>query len=436
MNGRAHTVFFIAFAIFAVALVFFFINNYLSRIRASTTKAFVSFPPGSILISAEQPLGSIDSNRISAFDLTISATGQEQITALGSPVTYPGGDSSIFTPVIVPQTLPSTQVRLAYVIQQPTANLPVALSIPVTTSSGGAVTFVAGATQEIVGVIVNATDNIYQIVTTTPTVGVPTATATVVPPLPITRPRAIVSFPASSTYTQGQSRTDTIFILADQPVGGIATNRISAFSLTIKAVGMAQITGVGAPSTYPGGDSSIFTPVIVPSVFPANQVRIAYIIQRPTADLPTGIQLLITTSGTGTGAGSLTLDTSATQEVVGVIGTGTDNTYEVVIGTYGSSGTPTPPAPTQSPVAPTITTTTTPHPSGTGAPCTKEKGDSDCDGDTDDDDYQKWKDQYDDMPDRKNKDNPNFDCREEDKKSHFVDMKDFEVWRRWRWWRR
>lgn len=256
--------------------------------------------------------------------------------------------------------------------------------------------------------------------------------STGVPPLPVTKPRAVVNVSAPFPCVSGQNRATAIYIKADQPVGGISSNKISAFDLTFKVTGSWQINSVNSPSTYPGGDTSIFTPVIVPpSIIPTSSpattsVRLAYVIQKPTAELPTGVLFYIGTKETGSGTCSLTLDGSAKQEVVGAIGSGADNTYEVVVSTHTVSVTPV--------AGVTNTTAAQPSPTGTSSTCVKERGDSDCDGDTDDDDFKKWRSQYDKLiPDKPWYDNANFVCRELEKISHWVDLKDFEAWRRGRW---
>src|SRR3989344_1557802 len=175
---NSHKVVFVVCALIVFLSVFIFINNYLSRIRASTTKAFVSFSSSSVIIEAEQPTSGGNVNKISAFDLTLTTDGTELITTVGNPATYPAGDTAIFTPVISPSGLPATTVHIAYVIQKPTLDLPVAISIPISTDGAGNVSLEAASTQEIVGFIANATDNIYQLTTsqTAPPPNSPSAT--------------------------------------------------------------------------------------------------------------------------------------------------------------------------------------------------------------------------------------------------------------------
>ena len=145
-------------------------------------------------IVVDQPVGGIATNKISAFDLTIEAAGAAQITQVGDPVVYPGGEASHFTAIILTIAPDGKQARIAFVCQidarNPTqctnATLPIALQIPVTIIGTGDLSLTAGATQEVVGVIANATDNTYQ-VSSVPTGGVPTGTVSVTdtPPLPI-----------------------------------------------------------------------------------------------------------------------------------------------------------------------------------------------------------------------------------------------------------
>ena len=161
---NSHKVVFIVCALIVFLSVFVFINNYLSRIRASTTKAFVSFSSSSVIIEAEQPTSGGNVNKISAFDLTLTTDGTELITTVGNPATYPAGDTAIFTPVISPSGLPATTVHIAYVIQKPTLDLPVAISIPISTDGAGNTSLDPNATQEVVGFIANSSTNTYQVV--------------------------------------------------------------------------------------------------------------------------------------------------------------------------------------------------------------------------------------------------------------------------------
>ena len=131
-------------------------------------------------------------------------------------------------------------------------------------------------------------------------------------------------------------------MIVDQPVGGISSNKVSAFDLTISATGVLEIAALGNPAAFPGNATGIFTEVIVPTALPATQVRFAYVIQLPTAQLPTTIEIPVSVNATSDGSGSLILDNSANQEVAGPIIDSTDSNYQVVMEVTGTSPSTTP----------------------------------------------------------------------------------------------
>jgi len=157
----------IIFALLVAGAGFYYISGLLVPSRAEAPRALVSYSAGSLFIQAEQPAGNTNTNKISAFDLTITSSAGGNITAVGTPLTYPGGDASIFTQIIAPSGLPGTRVRFAYVIQRPTAELPVAIRIPITTNAPGGVTLATGSLQEVVGYIPSGTGNSYVVVAST-----------------------------------------------------------------------------------------------------------------------------------------------------------------------------------------------------------------------------------------------------------------------------
>ena len=80
----------------------------------------------------------------------------------------------------------------------------------------------------------------------------------------------------------------------------------------------------------------------MPTALPATQVRFAYVIQLPTAQLPTTIEIPVSVNATSDGSGSLILDNSANQEVAGPIIDSTDSNYQVVMEGTGTSPSTTP----------------------------------------------------------------------------------------------
>jgi hypothetical protein len=101
----------------------------------------------------------------------------------------------------------------------------------------------------------------------------------------------------------------------------------------------------------------------------------------------------------------------------------------------GATRTPTP-IPSRTPTPAPPTPTYTPYPTGPYCPnisgCElKTKGDANCDGTVDKTDYEIFKSQYDKIPSYLQKNpNANFDCLENDRKTHKVNMGDFEAWRK------
>lgn len=113
---------------------------------------------------------------------------------------------------------------------------------------------------------------------------------------------------------------------------------------------------------------------------------------------------------------------------------------------------PTPAGPTNTPAPPTLTPSPTPYPT-TGvaklpridpypappycpvtaatAECDKKiYGDANCSGEVDFADYGFWFNQFDSFPSGSSEPNANFSCVEGNSTTYFVDMPDFEVWRR------
>lgn len=140
-----------------------------------------------------------------------------------------------------------------------------------------------------------------------------------------------------------------------------ATNKISGLDITLSAQGSIAVADIGVPSTFPGGDTSVFTQMLKT----AN--RVVYLVQLPDPQLPSAVQLPIQIKGQSQGAGSLQIDTVSSK----IVGNFPENVFEfgtVDSGSY-TVGNPITPSPTTpQTLTPTTTLSPTNKPNPTPTP--------------------------------------------------------------------
>lgn len=164
--------------------------------------------------------------------------------------------------------------------------------------------------------------------------------------------------PASTSLAVGEIKT-VIAIITPQD----ATNRISGFDITFASQGSITLIDIGSPSTFPGGDTSIFTQML------KTTNRVVYLIQLPDPQLPSAVQITIQIKGINQGPGSLQIVTTSSK----IVGNFPENVFEfgtVDDGSYtvGNPLTPSPTSPnTLTPTA-TLFPTDSPTPKPTDTP--------------------------------------------------------------------
>ena len=125
-----------------LAVVFFvvFFNQYLHRSKAAEGLVDITANTTSISLAANQTkavsyniVPKISGNRVSAFDINFITSGDLQIVSFGDLVSVgaAGGPTVVLTKIIADPTAK----RIAYVINQSNANLPLLITIPMTVKS-------------------------------------------------------------------------------------------------------------------------------------------------------------------------------------------------------------------------------------------------------------------------------------------------------------
>jgi len=128
------TIFLILVALIVIVIAGLYINNYLQRSKAAESKVDIAFLPtnGNFLVGEEKTEDIIvqpqeTDKKISGIDITFLADGVIKILDVKTPVSVPGGDSSIFTQVI--KNIADKKARISYISQKPAAELPHSVKI-------------------------------------------------------------------------------------------------------------------------------------------------------------------------------------------------------------------------------------------------------------------------------------------------------------------
>lgn len=124
--------------------------------------------------------------------------------------------------------------------------------------------------------------------------------------------------PTGGNFGVGEEKSLDVVI---QPEDG--TKKISGVDITFVAEGSAVISQAGAPASFPGNDTSLFTEVVKDVT--NQKAHLSYVSLKPEAQLPGAVKLQLSFKGTAVGGGKIRIDSAVTQIVGNIAG----NSYDL-----------------------------------------------------------------------------------------------------------
>ncbi len=382
-------------AILSIGYILSYIQKNQVKTSAVGPTATFTLTPTSATIPAnqEQVLNVVintdaATNKVSGLDLTFNATGDIQFSAIDvlSPKPLPDAGAVVRTAKMIYSILPA-KAHASYIMVDPDltsltpaadANLPTQVTLQVkykATANGGTIALDTAASQ----VVGNITGNVYAIagttsgtyttgnVTITPPTATPTAPTgtTLTPTVPAGGATVnVIDTPKTGNFPLNTEQSMTVNI----STGNASTQKISGLDLTFKATGVASITAVDVtiPRPLPSPGDVVRAASMIRNIT-ATSARVSYVMvdpdltslnPAPDANLPSTVTMVVKYKGTADGAGTIVLDTAASQ-VVGNISSNTYSYGTVDTGnfTFGSGS-----------LTPTVTGTLTPTVTGTITP--------------------------------------------------------------------
>ena len=306
-------IFLAIFGACVLALLWIYLNNYLTRSKATGDAVTISFSPQTIDTGVGQNK-SVDllittqgGKKISGVDLNLQAQGNIKIVEVFTPVPVSSGDVTFFSQIV--RNKSDTQARIAYTASKPEGQLPEVVKVPIIisgTANGTGTLKVDQSKTQIVGTAIGNSftfgqvDDLNVTLTSvsgpTPTVAVPLTGAPLGAPITLKfdpNPATFVGAPANEVHTS--------FKITNAPAGA----KISAFTVDIAFdPSLVSITTVGEPD-------QAFTKLNKEINNTAGHIKLGYFSTLPAAQLPSEVVIPIVAQAKKNGSGTFTIAPSS-----------------------------------------------------------------------------------------------------------------------------